>query len=34
MTIDNLEKYHPGIRILHKDLAQDGSGLGGWEREH
>ncbi len=28
-----LRRFHPGIRILQQDLAQDGSGPDGWEQE-
>jgi nucleoside-diphosphate-sugar epimerase len=28
-----LEKYHPTIRVLHRDLAEDDSKVNGWEAE-
>src|SRR5271170_3259728 len=32
-NVATLRNYHPEIRIVHQDLAQDGSGPGGWEDE-
>ncbi len=28
-----LERYHPAIRVLHRDLAERGNGVNGWESE-
>ena len=32
-NIEILRRFHPGVRILHQDLALDGSAPGGWEQE-